>query len=387
MSHPNIEKLSHGLYALVRDQDRTILNNLRLSETILVNGKPRLCRDALVRCQVRVDGSLGIISCGYLFSEGNRDIYEQFYPQKQTPNADINLISRIRSISEAGGHLLFRIVLKHLCRGAILETLEVVEERLAYAVLDKICIKMLTIELLAYAFCVQECIKPSQIVIEQLCGTTQQDSRRKRIEMQKYSDNYKCLRLRQKHDDRTKEATCLPYEIFDHDLMKVPEVDVKSEEAQDSEHYLLVPPCADPRLCLLRKSLHMIDEVEVSKFVGKIGANIAPLLWKNDINISVPLSPLETVLMSTNQISISELEGIKIELDMPKQWGWKKTNTGHALTLPEWTNNRLLVYVRDILLSYRIRKLQDSREVILPRPKCPHKPKPNKRSSDLTKDY
>jgi hypothetical protein len=342
---PNIERLSCGLYTLA--SNKLVLDKLKQTTTVLVDSVPRACKEALVQCIITSDGTITVTGCGYLFSEKNYDVFERVVPPRDSPDADIVRLGKTFLVTLLKNGIQFRVNIANLTTTNVTEDIEVVEERLGYALLDKIPNNYITIELLSIAFCVQGCIKPSKATTEQLCNAMKQP----KLAIWKVN-GYRSLKYRQKHDNRTNETTNAPYEVYDNNLVKC-DLDPNSDEIRDSELYLLVPPCADPRMCLLRKSLRMLDEVEVQKFVCRYGPNIETTMWTNNMKLVLPITGIEKLLLDT--ITDTQIIELCEMFDVPRDcWGWSRSS--RLLDPPTWDAKSLLRYVQKILLNYRIKK-------------------------------
>jgi hypothetical protein len=275
---PRVERVSSGLYALLRKQDRELLDRLATKRVMTVGSRPRACDDALVHCKVTEAGELGVVAAGYAFAgeSASSDVYFEVFPAREhLPDAGACSLRHVDAVAVRLGNVVFRCRLS--CRrddAHVPESQEEATERLAYAVLDD---RTLDANTTAFGFCVQARLAPSRERVEKMLADLKTHSARWRV-------RYGCLQARRKYDVRSREATQPPYDVYTHELERVERPPATRRDAMpDTASLLLVPPCAEARACLMRKSLRLIDEQLVRDFVDRPGsANVVATYIADD---------------------------------------------------------------------------------------------------------
>ncbi len=275
---PRVERVSSGLYALLRKQDRDLLDRLASKRVLLVAGKPRACEDVLVHCRVTEAGEFGVVACGYAFDDErsrSSDVYFEVFPAREhLPDAVACTLRHVRVVAVRSGNVIFRCRLSCRRDDGVVESQEEATERLAYAALDD---RALDVSTIAFGFCVQARLAPSRERVEKMLADLKTHAAR-------WRERYRCLQARRKYDAHTREATSAPYDVYTHELVRVERPPATRREAMpDTANLLLVPPCAEARACLMRKSLRLIDEELVRCFTDRPGsANVVATYVADD---------------------------------------------------------------------------------------------------------
>jgi hypothetical protein len=368
-STPSLARVSSGLYALARPRDRAILDELRAREHLVLDGSRVACREALVRCQVDLVGGFVVVACGYLFPsrearDARHEIYVVAYPPRQGPDADDRArVKRVELVDEYRGELVLRCVLEHLRNEGnegdheSVEDESTVSARLACAILDRV---KTSPSLLAYAFCLQGRCRPTKEVMDRLALAAKDPNPCRHA--------YTSLQARRKHDLRSREAITTPYEVFLLDLTPVHRgLTCRDGDPPDPESHLLVPPCGLPALCLLRRSLRLVDEDLVERFRSRpesssVCSSLIPdrREWRRGYATPEELLCRE-IMSATEERRAPEVVRLRTDLGLSEVWECKR---GHPSSIDACWIERYL----KLLFSYRVRVLIES-----PRPPEPVK--------------
>ena len=334
---PTINLLSSGTYHLLTEEDRIIVNRIIGKKFIIHNGQPTTFSDILIRLSVSVDGKFKVLECGYLFEQGKIDEYIRIYPEKKGPEEYITRLPRVPLIYEKNGDITLRCSSKHMKEETEKEDVSTIGERVCYGILDK---QKSPLNISMLSLCIQGNLHPSQKVIEELSKVSKSPKR--------YMEQYRCLLARRKHDLNTQEAVNIPYEVYLYDLTRVGQCNSKSDKVPDTSSHLLVPPSANAYLCLLRKSVKIIDQDLIFRFKYRpescnITSGLIPdkRVWKRS-------RPTEEEVM-INQVSNDMGNTNRVEIDRLKR----------RMNLPDSYTITWIKWYINILFSYRSKVLEN----------------------------
>lgn len=317
--NPSTKFLSSGLYSFLSQDQQNILDSCAKKKVYSINSKPIPVIDALLLCQVNVEGIISIQKIEFVFPDTtpNQDIVVRAYPIVDRPCDMPMKRQRIRYVAEYKNNIYFRVRLAdlHAEIPAYEVGIKVAQERLAYFLMFNTA--KISKALVAMVFLIQSLIRPTKEYVEELVSTTRLSPQDPQIII--WQLRYSCLQARNKHDMKSCEATKAPYEVYTHQLERVDiPMATKYTILPNSEDYLLVPPLANVYLCLLRKSLKLITPQKVTEFLlrpGNTGAYLNILSSHNWSNNNIKQRDCTT----TKDIEVTKKELGVLDLLSPEQ--------------------------------------------------------------------
>jgi hypothetical protein len=391
---PTSLAITRGLCRLLRQTDRSIIITMGRRKVAIVDGRPQACTSALVRCVLGQHGEIRLTAAGYVFPrDDGTDMYVDAHPASSDRPYDVTRVRRVELIIPGGkGELLIRCELRECGRGTKDEAWHrsgsEVEERFIYCAIEASSAgrrvtriaaggavrlgELPDLEVLAIASCIQACIPPSAAAVGCLLELAEEALARRSPRALAWREAYLCLLDRRKHDQRSCEASKAPYDTWDYSsrLMKVdrPTSSLRDVEA-DAESYLLVPPCADPLRCLLRKSLGVltVDLVEERRYGSRSVHVTASGMTDDRLWEPLRASSLEVLLRSGAKARDDPRTIARVSRSLgglPEVWTVPPPRGGDPTALRRlpclWTLEAVTKLVSDIFLSHRIRRFAES---------------------------
>lgn len=348
MALPSLSRLSAGLYSLLREKDKVVLREIGKKNLVLVDNATREVLDVLVTCKLSIEGVLLLHSCAYLLPTLDKkvDLCVYAYPErKEILDTSPQRCKHISIIGCMKGDILIRCNLISMLLPPVVEGIEDVKERAGCFLLSSPMTK--DISLLAYAYLIQSCVPLTESNYDLVC----------KIRPEYYRQRYKCIQARQKHDASSLEATCAPYDYYCiSSLVKRGKVMAKNDIIPDGDRYIRVSACANPYLCLLRRSIcATLTEESVYEFKNRAESmNVQPQSAGMQMGDKRQWKIAERKLIEVERILLSDpsevaLMEIVVLLQLPR--GWKKD-----AMVCIWSAKNILKYVTDVLLAHRMKK-------------------------------